>query len=231
MAAVGGADLHGEEIGLAFDDGGAGCAVGAAFPRSRLWGLSLDGSAKTIGAQVMEELVNRRLQVQPRACAPGAHAPLYRIEGDGGIQAEGERLHEISVVDLADIGWTRAEFQYLVDGPGQARSHAECCGVVVARARGDNGERRAVGSPAFHQTAGHLVDQAVAAEGDHSRRFGGQLGRKLGGMARPLGQQQVKPLVADACAQAARRLHGRPGPTAVLGGGVGDQGDRAGKTR
>ena len=56
---------------------------------------------------LMQQLIDAALHVQDGSRAARAHAPLHRVERDGGIQAERERFHEPMAVHAPYVRKTR----------------------------------------------------------------------------------------------------------------------------
>ena len=155
-------------------------------------------------------------------------AALHGAQGNGRVQAKGERLGEVLAVGDAEINRAHASLQELLHRTFGPIAHAKGPGVVVAAAGRDYAERAAA-ALAGHEAVGHLVDDAVAAEGDHAAIARGLGGEQLLCAAGAVGEEELELVV---CAQALPQQLVRAAcdvhAPAALRGGVGNE-QRIGK--
>ena len=173
---------------------------------------------------MMQQLIDAALHVQHGSRAARAHAPLHRVERDGGVQTERERLHEPMAVHAPYVRKTRLGPQQLGARFVHFGRNAERARVVVARSYGYHAERRPPRSRAPHEPARHLVDDAVAAQRDHRRAAFGALG-DLGGVPRPRRASEHDRVLPQLGTQQPDGALRRSRPVAVLSGRVRDEQD------
>ena len=173
---------------------------------------------------MMQQLIDAALHVQDGSRATRAHAPLHRVERDGGIQAERERFHEPMAVHAPYVRKTRLCPQQLGARLVNLVRDAQRARVIVARPYGYHAERRPPRSRAPHEPARHLVDDAVAAQRDHRRAAFGALG-DLGGVPRPRRASEHDRVLPQLGAQQPDGALRRSRPVAVLSGRVRDEQD------
>ena len=152
--AIGGTHLEGEDDAARLDGVRAVKAhrAGEALARAR---KDSDGRADEQLGSLLVRLV--------RALVRG-------VQRDGGVQPEGQRLHEVPAVDAPDLDALLATAHELAKGLlGVVSRHVESAGVIVAGAHGDDAQAGPGPGVDGHEAFGNLVNNAVSAKGDDVR--------------------------------------------------------------